>query len=140
MSTRCNILIMEEGSKQVSQYYHHCDGYPEGVGRELAAMALVTQVKTPHKYNWQLGCIFNQEMLSWMFRNLLSNTDYEYEGRFAEVKYCKLHGDIEYLYVVYISPQGISVEYVPMDYTDEELFRNLESEDRGIFKNLEVNI
>lgn len=36
MSTRAHIVIMQKGSENVN-LFHHCDGYPSGVGSELAS-------------------------------------------------------------------------------------------------------
>lgn len=36
MSTRANIFIRNKyGDREKEIIYHHCDGYPEGVGRDL---------------------------------------------------------------------------------------------------------
>lgn len=35
MSTRANIIISEEGTNESKCIYHHCDGYPKGVGDEV---------------------------------------------------------------------------------------------------------
>jgi hypothetical protein len=35
MSTRATILVHAEQGKEFCRLYHHCDGYPEGVGNDL---------------------------------------------------------------------------------------------------------
>ena len=36
MSTRAHIRIYDSGG--CIQLYHHCDGYPEGIGRDLKSV------------------------------------------------------------------------------------------------------
>lgn len=85
MSTRCNIVIKETEGK-FFQLYHHCDGYPDGVGLEL------------EDYIKQMSptCLTHGEE----FVEFLCNEDdeYEYEGPGVF-----LHGDIEYLYIIDLS-------------------------------------
>lgn len=79
MSTRCNILVQDNtGSYQL---YHHCDGYPEGVGEELKDY-LNTEEFSLEAHEFAL------ELESW-------DSSYEYEGKDAT-----LHGDIDYLYKI----------------------------------------
>jgi len=35
MSTRATILIKSEKKKESVRIYHHCDGYPEGIGSDM---------------------------------------------------------------------------------------------------------
>lgn len=75
MSTRCNI-ILKSGDMQV-YLYHHCDGYPSGVGAYL-------QKLIGHKweiYDWVNYLLKNTEDKGYEFTNML-------------------HGDIEYCYVI----------------------------------------
>lgn len=77
MSTRSNIAIISKEETKV--IYHHCDGYPEGVGAELLDEHLkVLDDETPSK-----------------FANALMARDASYQYTNG-----RLHGDIEYLYVV----------------------------------------
>lgn len=80
MSTRCNIIIKWQNKKIV--LYHHHDGYPEGVGRDL-------------KFYLSKIHYWCDEAIA---RNLVKNTaglrDNEYEPSMG------LHGDIEYVYEI----------------------------------------
>ena len=38
MSTRCNVVVVDVRTGDRTYLYHHCDGYPQGVGRELTSM------------------------------------------------------------------------------------------------------
>lgn len=94
MSTRSNILIIKKDSDNkfvVTQYYHHCDGYLEGVGEELRLYA-VTGVG--------FSAISN-EALDANIRKLLSdNPEYEREDNYNFSEKDGIHGDIEYLYIL----------------------------------------
>lgn len=72
MSTRCQVKVMQDGREIL--LYHHCDGYPEGVG--FCLLKLMDKYK-----NW-----WASELATKMVR----------EGNFE----CSLnyHLDIEYLY------------------------------------------
>ena len=52
MSTRATILIKEKDQKDI-WIYHHCDGYPKGVGSDLK-----NYLKT-QKYGWNAYEIAN---------------------------------------------------------------------------------
>ncbi len=80
MSTRCHIIIKKAGTD--SQYvYHHCDGYPEGVGRQL--VKLLREYADTLKHNcWEPESIVS---------HLTQYSDaYEPDG-------C-VHGDEEFIY------------------------------------------
>ena len=50
MSTRCDIIIKDNDTKTVYKelkLYHHCDGYPEGVGKFLIE-ELTPELKHPY--------------------------------------------------------------------------------------------
>lgn len=91
MSTRCNILVGHH------QFYHHYDGYPEGVGRDLAYFLSNINSGYLPQYGKDLDGI------AMLIRDngipaVLGNErgrDREYqEEPFG------LHGDIEYLYLI----------------------------------------
>jgi len=89
MSTRTNVLITDGTRENTIQFYHHSDGYVEGVGYDLAKYLkkLVGKVKgekylaTPNNFAPWLGC------------NPFDN-GYELEDE------VNTHGDIQYLYIV----------------------------------------
>lgn len=81
MSTRANIRIID-GDDQIL-IYHHCDGYPEGVGAELKTFL------SRHKGGWDAEDIA---------RGLVTMKD-EWNSFPYEPAIC-LHGDEEYVYVI----------------------------------------
>ena len=85
MSTRCNIIIKETEGK-FFQLYHHCDGYPDGVGLELE-----DYIKQMNPTCLTRGEDFVEFLCS-------EDDEYEYEGTTVSV-----HGDIEYLYIIDLS-------------------------------------
>lgn len=99
MSTRCNIVV-KEGNKKV-YLYHHCDGYPSGVGIDLLDKNLF------NKWYYDISYIVNK---------LIKATDddgYEYTSG--------IHGDIEYLYVINVKKKEIKcykVSGFDMKYND----------------------
>ena len=76
MSTRCHIIIEESFDKE-HYIYHHCDGYPEGVGEELKEIL----EKCP-SYDWET-----------IMEKILAYSD-QYEEDNG------IHGDEEYIYVI----------------------------------------
>lgn len=86
MSTRCNILVKyNNDSDYMHQYYHHHDGYPEGVGAVLDAFLTTAQVISQ-----------SQDSIDLVFKMLLTA-----EGRFEDEGFNQsLHSDIEYLWFV----------------------------------------
>jgi len=88
MSTRSTIKI--ECGKELIRLYHHCDGYPEGVGFELCEKLIEFKDE-----NWY----FNGEE----FANKLVHENEDYEIT------TKVHGDEDYLYTIY-NDGGIKCE------------------------------
>lgn len=82
MSTRASIRINAKGEKPIC-LYHHCDGYPDGVGSELK-----TFVK---EYN---GCWDPYFVATTIIKGAYHSLDETYE-----LTPC-IHGDEEYLYVI----------------------------------------
>ena len=92
MSTRCNIILGN------TQFYHHSDGYPSGVGAELARFI----------------ANLNARNIPWEYRLFSGDTDLDeivgaaaYHGLLTAKGFDKsyvaepfgLHWDIEYLYI-----------------------------------------
>lgn len=79
MSTRCNVIV-KAGNQEI-MFYHHCDGYPDGVGIDLAE-----RMERVMENKWHDADDFLDD--------LVKDADYN----FSTV--CGLHGDIDYLYKV----------------------------------------
>lgn len=89
MSTRCNIILKDENKSKKIYLYHHHDGYPEGVGADLAHF--VTE--------WNKGYFYGvEELANRMIKGIESPFYGEVDNEY-ELTSC-LHGDIEYLYIV----------------------------------------
>ena len=87
--TRCNIVVND--SEDTLYLYHHCDGYPKGVGKELIEYLQTNTPKTADEVH--KGLVF-----------MYGESYEETEG---------IHGDISYLYterahrvVRHIEPEG----------------------------------
>ena len=89
MSTRCNIILEQPDKGRKIYLYHHFDGYPEGVGSDLAHF--VTEWNKSYFYDI---C----ELANWLIKNPFAPS---YEREDDNYRLTKgLHGDIEYLYVI----------------------------------------
>lgn len=84
MSTRCHIVVREIEETDNARYlckghyvYHHCDGYPEGVGSELKEI-----LESCPSYDWET-----------IMEKILNYSD-EYEEDSG------IHGDEEYIYEI----------------------------------------
>ena len=93
MSTRCNIAVRHKGwddsGPTYTYIYHHCDGYPSGVGSDLKAF-LAKHWNKPGDWQWM-------DYATLMIDDILKGKvggDLDY--RFTQ----GIHGDIEYLYVI----------------------------------------
>lgn len=79
MSTRCHVIVID--SNDESHYvYHHCDGYPEGVGKDLKK--ILSKCSESGEYDWE--CILEEMM--------------KYDDSYEEDS--GIHGDEEYLYYI----------------------------------------
>lgn len=91
MSTRCNIAVRYDGwnnSGTVYTYiYHHCDGYPSGVGSDLKAFLAK---HWPNDWQWRE---YPEMIIDDIMKGKVGG-DLDY--RFSP----GLHGDIDYLYVI----------------------------------------
>lgn len=85
MSTRCNVVV-KNGSKQTI-LYHHFDGYPEGVGKNLVEFMA-------DKHSGEINDVdeFVKELKA--FDNIYEDT-------------LGLHWDIEYLYVIWLDAESV---------------------------------
>lgn len=95
MSTRCNILIKNEGSNDI-YLYHHCDGYPTlcGVGTQLRILA------SAGAFTWMtMGA---NHLVKGNFEGFAKKVGVSpelFKGCNYEITDME-HGDIEYLYTV----------------------------------------
>lgn len=76
MSTRCHVVIIEPDDTE-HYIYHHCDGYPDGVGSELNGI-----LESCPSYDWET-----------IMEKILNYSD-EYEEDSG------IHGDEEYIYEI----------------------------------------
>lgn len=123
MSTRSNIFVDFNGERK--QFYHHYDGYLDGVGKDLLVrmeMAIAIARKDS-------SYLVSTERVYKEFINLL-----EEEG-FYEPEKIGLHGDIEYLYYVKFVPgKKYTVSYTETDWQElkkENYRQNLETAECG---------
>jgi hypothetical protein len=113
MCTRCNIILWgaeKETPVFFKQIYHHSDGDLEGVGADIAALAV------------EMMGMDDTGILPSRFAKLLAehSPSYEFED---DVHDPFPHGDIEWRYDMYFSQEGITVrcEHYTFD-NDAETF------------------
>lgn len=124
MSTRSNIFVDFNGERK--QFYHHWDGYVEGVGKDLFVRMEMAIARARNAIPYSLG--LRTERAYKEFLNLL-----EEEGSY-ESEEIGLHGDIEYLYYVEFSPKGNRVTYSKIEWQkldDKNYRQNLETAECG---------
>jgi len=98
MSTRCQVFVKDNNKNPTALLYHHWDGYPEGVGKELVKIfKQYKKISTPHgDARWFLDML----------------------PRAYEDADC-IHGDLEYLYVVDLCSGEIS--YREVKYKNQKI-------------------
>lgn len=114
MSTRSSIIVMSVSENKATYLYHHCDGYPEGVGAHLVA-----------KYK-ELG---TQPSFQEVVDRITEDSDYEVTGG--------IHGDIEYLYVVRTDGAEVLC-YKANNWDGDRYGLSFEREDRTISKGIKA--
>ncbi len=108
MSTRCNVLIGDR------QFYHHNDGYPGGVGADLAYW-----LANRRSHGATEEGLANE--LGYGIPGRLANTIYGRDESYEEEPADGLHWDIEYLYIVTSDgPHGARLFCVDVDRYLEE--------------------
>lgn len=140
MSTRCNIIVMTED--KIHQFYHHCDGYPEGVGLELVATAQVAELITEYHYA-NFNRIYSDKLSQNFFELLGKMNQYEDEGEIPLITRSMIHGDIDYLYIVRIKEDGIEVMFKEWnnEWEDDEAIKHINlMNDDSYFKNLSIGV
>lgn len=94
MSTRANIFIRNDyGDDEKVVIYHHCDGYPEGVGKVLTRIL--------HKFSTENHSTVSKEELA----NYICSSDKE----FRITTPC-MAGDAEYIYEINLSKRRVEWE------------------------------
>ena len=125
MSTRSNIFVDFNGERK--QFYHHCDGYLDGVGKDLLVRMAMAIKRAKKAFPYSLkddNSGLRTERAYKEFLNLL-----EEEGSY-ESEELGLHGDIAYLYYVEFSPKGNRVTYSKTEWSKlkkENYRQNLET-------------
>lgn len=119
MSTRANLLVLTPGL-EVRQYYHHYDGYPEGLGVKLARwlfaayearnasrLAVVearVKCKAAPAKRTLADCVLAELESHYRDREGAGPDDLlEPEETYAPGAVPPLHSDIEFLYVIDLS-------------------------------------
>jgi hypothetical protein len=120
MSTRCNIIV-RRSDENFTVIYHHFDGYPDGVGKELPKILSdfeITEETTP--------IILSQYIQS-------IDREYEHEPYAQNV-----HGDIEYVYIIDLNKSILKCYSIYFDYSDNrdivKIMHGDESRQRLIFE------
>lgn len=93
MSTRCNILIGN------NQFYHHWDGYPQGVGADLAYFTANVNAGYLGAWGKNLDEIARYVSMKRGIIGRLANTNGGTDNGY-EPENPGLHGDIEFLYLM----------------------------------------
>ena len=103
MSTRSNIFVDFNGERK--QFYHHWDGYLNGVGKDLLVrMDLATAIARKAS-SYLIGDDLTKKVYKEFLKLLEEEGSYEPEE-------IGLHGDIEYLYYVkFVSGEKDVVSY-----------------------------
>lgn len=102
MSTRCCVKVVQKFGDITKEcmLYHHHDGYPEGVGKDLKNRFETTE----SKYSWDIDTIVN---------DLIKDNQDEYEYTAYD------HSDIEYLYTIDCNKKTIKCNECQWLFEDE---------------------
>ena len=130
MSTRSNIFVDFNGERK--QFYHHCDGYFAGVGKDLLVRMEIAIARARNAISCSLKDDISglrTERAYKEFLNLL-----EEEGSY-EAEEIGLYANIEYLYYVkFVSGEKYTVSYTKTNWKelyDENYRQNLETAECG---------
>jgi hypothetical protein len=104
MSTRATIILTYQAGNTI-QMYHHCDGYPEYMGKLLESFC-----KTAFFMRYGSG------VDTAMYNLLKMEKHFEIEER----GFC--HGDIEYIWYVTLREDGFDVSYTDLRNEFDTIF------------------
>ena len=127
MSTRSNIIITKKGTNDVWQYYHHCDGYLSGVGEDLRMFIRVAEYI--HKICSEKSSYHGNRIdcLGWVMKGMVGD-DYEPEPEDGESENInspdKLHGDIEYVYLIQESDKELEFYFMSRYHGPSTIFKD----------------
>ena len=111
MSTLSNIFVDFNGERK--QFYHHCDGYVEGVGKDLVVRMKMASERASKANSYLAGDNFRTERVYKEFLNLL-----EEEGSY-ESEEIGLYANIEYLYYVkFVSGEKYTISYTKITWNE----------------------
>lgn len=122
MSTRCNVLTNFNG--EIKQFYHHHDGYPEGVGRYLLSYCDIAIASMRHEHKSLY------ENFKHRFFELLEQ-DKNFELEKFDINE-GLHFDIQFLYFVKANEKGIEVSYKEIPIGELHNMKGLLSDGNGL--------
>ena len=130
MSTRSNIFVDFNGERK--QFYHHCDGYFAGVGKDLLVRMEIAIARARNAISYSLKDDISGLRTERAYKEFLGLL--EEEGSY-EPEEIELHGDIEYLYYVkFVSGEKDVVSYTATDWQkldDENYRQGLETAECG---------
>ena len=110
MSTRSNIFVDFNGERK--QFYHHCDGYLKGVGKDLLVGMEIAIARASKAILYLAGYDLTERAYK-EFLNLL-----EEEGSY-ESEEIGLYANIEYLYYVkFVSGEKYTISYTKITWNE----------------------
>lgn len=126
MSTRSNIFVDFNGERK--QFYHHWDGYLDGVGKDLLVRMEFATAIARKASSYLIGDDLTKKAYKEFLKLLEEEGSYEPEE-------IGLHGDIEFLYYVkFIPGEKDVVSYTKTDWDklhDENYCKSLETAEYG---------
>lgn len=111
MGTRCKVRVSDTSNKHI-EFYHHWDGYPEGVGFELLELLNSFPI---HKSAYSNEPPSVEIGLNTFIRALMKLE----HGEQYEFDYYR-HGDIEYFYYVNLKDRSIKCVQGYYEYTETD--------------------
>lgn len=115
MSTRCNIIVKENGKKVV--LYHHHDGYIEGVGADLFN-------RFNERFSNPNSCVYWDDVVN----ELVKDAKDEYEVTSG------IHGDIEYLYTIDTKKKTIKMNPIEINWETHKVVKKKAKDVLKVFK------
>lgn len=119
MSTRATILLTYQAGNTI-QMYHHCDGYPEYMGKLLESFC-----------NTAYFMRYGKGVDNAMYELLKMEKHFEIEKEGIR------HADIEYIWYVKLSEEGYDISYTEINPEFDKI-RDIENDDEYEKKYLEL--